>query len=66
MWILIALSQNNSIEISKNANYIIENINSSQSSSFCAGNNLKAILDSNAILKDDDLLCINGLISNSQ
>ena len=46
--------------------WAIENINSSQSSSFCVGDNFKAILDSNAILKDDDLLCINGLISNSQ
>ena len=56
-WILRALSQSNSLEISKNANCIIENINSSQSSSLCVNDNLKAILDSNAILKDDDLLC---------
>ena len=66
MWILRALFQNNSIEIPKNANFIIENINSSQSSSFCDGDNLKAVLDSNAILKDDALLCTNGLFSHSQ
>ena len=60
------LSQNNSVEISKNANCIAENINSSQSPSLCVGDNLKPILDSNAILKDDDKLCTNGLISHSQ
>ena len=61
-----ALSQNKSVEVLKNANCIIENIHSPQNSSLCVNDNLKAILDSNAILKSDDLLCTNGLISHSQ
>ena len=46
--------------------YIIENIHSPQNSSFCVDADLKAIFDSNAILKGDDLLCTNGLISHSK
>ena len=51
--------------IKNNSNCIIENIHSPQNSLFCVNDNLKAILDSNAILKSDELLCTNGLISHS-
>ena len=52
----------NSIEVSKNANCFIEDI-PSQNSSFCVHDRLKAILDPNAIWKDDVLIYIGGSIS---
>ena len=54
------------MEIPKQADFIIDTVNSSLSSPFSIGHNLKAVFDSNAILKDDALLFTNGLISHSQ
>lgn len=63
-WALRALLMKNNIEASKNANCIIEDI-PSQNSSFCVDDSLKAILDSSAIWKDDVLFYISGFISQS-
>ena len=63
-WAVRALLIKNSIEASKNANCIIEDI-PSQNSSFCVDDSLKAILDSSAIWKDDVLFYISGFISQS-
>ena len=63
-WALRALLIENSIELSKNANCIIEDI-SSQNASFCVDDSLKAIVDSSAIWKDDVLFYISPFISQS-
>ena len=63
-WALRALLMKNNIEASNNANCIIEDI-PSQNSSFCVDDSLKAILDSSAIWKDDVLFYISGFISQS-
>ena len=63
-WALRALLMKNNIEASKNANCIIEDI-PSQNSSSCVDDSLKAILDSSAIWKDDVLFYISGFISHS-
>ena len=64
-WALRALLLKNSIEAPKTANCVIENIPSPEKSSFCVDDNLKAILDSNPIWKDDVLFYISGFIARS-
>ena len=64
-WALKALLLKKSIEAPKTANCIIENIPSPEKSSFCVDDNLKAILDSNPIWKDDVLFHISGFIARS-
>ena len=64
-WALRALLLKNSIEAPKTANCVIENIPSPEKSSFCGDDNLKAILDSNPIWKDDVLFYISGFIARS-
>ena len=64
-WALRPLLRKNSIEAPKTATCIIENSPSPEKSSFCVDDNMKAILDSNPIWKDDVLFYISGFITRS-
>ena len=59
-----ALPQDRSIEVLKQCKLHYREYPFSSEFFTCVNDNLKAILDSNAILKSDDLLFTNGLISH--